>query len=106
MIRVYRHAVARLQVGRHCLAQRGDAIGGRVAVMAIPQRLDPGLDDMVWRAEIRLADAQIDDVPALCRQFLRSGEHFKGGFGAEAVNRGSKLKHGPVSRDREAMFGS
>jgi hypothetical protein len=41
--------------------------------MPVAQRLDPGLDDMVRRAEIRLADAQIDDVLALGGQFLCPG---------------------------------
>ena len=35
-----------LQVGRHRLAQRQDAVGRRIAVMPVAQRLHRGLDDM------------------------------------------------------------
>ncbi len=34
-------------------------------MVAVAQRLDRGLDDMVRRAEVGLADAEIDDVAAL-----------------------------------------
>ena len=40
-------AVAAVQVLRHRLAQRQDALGRRVAVVAVAQRLDGGLDDVL-----------------------------------------------------------
>ncbi len=54
-----------MQVGGDRLAQRRDADRRRVAVMAVAQRLHRRLDDEVGRAEIGLADAEIDDVAAL-----------------------------------------
>jgi hypothetical protein len=59
---------ALVQVGGDRLAQRQDAGRRRVAVMAVAQRLDRGLDDVVRRAEVGLADAEIDDVAALPRR--------------------------------------
>ena len=53
------------EIGSHRLAQRRDAVRGRIAVVAVAQRLDRGLDDEIRRAEIGLADAEIDDVAAL-----------------------------------------
>ena len=53
---------------RDRLAQRQDADRRRVAVMAVAQRLHRRLDDVVGRAEVGLADAEIDDVAALARQ--------------------------------------
>ena len=58
---------ALVQVGGDRLAQRRNADRRRVAVVAVAQRLDRGLDDEVGRAEIGLADAEIDDVAALRR---------------------------------------
>ncbi len=55
-------AEALVEVGRDGLAQRQDAGGRRVAVVPVAQRLDGGLDDVLGRAEIGLADAEIDDV--------------------------------------------
>ena len=59
---------ALVQVGGDRLAQRQDAVRRRVAVMAVAQRLDGGLDDVLGRAEVGLADAEIDDVAALARR--------------------------------------
>ena len=53
------------EIGGDRLAQRQDADRRRIAVMAVAQRLDRRLDDEIRRAEIRLADAEIDDVAAL-----------------------------------------
>ena len=73
------HAMALLEVGRHRLAQLGDAVGGRVAVMAVAQRLAGRFHDMLGRLEVGLADAEIDDVLALGLQGLGAGEHLEGG---------------------------
>src|ERR1041385_7547378 len=53
---------------------RGVPVGRRVAVMTVAQRLDGGFDDEVRRAEIRLADAEADDVTALRRQRIGAGQ--------------------------------
>ena len=63
-------AVAAGHVGRHRLAQRQDAVRRRVAVMAVAQRLDRGLDDVRRRLEVGLADAEVDDATALALQVV------------------------------------
>ena len=82
------------EVGRDRLAQRRNAVRRRVAVVAVAQRLDRGLDDEVGRAEVGLADAEIDDVAALRRQRIGARQHGKGVFLADAVERGNGLQHG------------
>ena len=66
----------------------------RIAVMAVAQRLDRGLDDVVGRAEIRLADAEIDDVAALRGQRVGARQHGEGVFLADPVEGRDGLKHG------------
>ena len=66
---------AAVKVGRHRLAQRRDSGRVGIAVLAVAQRLDGGLDDMGWRFEVGLADAEIDDVAPLALQFGRLREH-------------------------------
>src|SRR3546814_15522381 len=61
-------------VGRDRLAQRLDAVRRGIAVMSVAQRLAGGLDDMLGRLEVRLADAEVDDVPPLGRQRRGSGK--------------------------------
>ena len=51
-------------------------------MMAVPQRLDGGFDDVLGRAEVRLADPEIDDVLAGLRE--RSGAR-QDGEGAAAA---------------------
>ena len=87
-------AEALVQVGGHRLAQRQDAVRGRIAMMAVAQRLDRRLDDMVGGAEIRLADAQIDDVAALGGQRGGPRQHGKGVFLADPVESGDGPEHG------------
>ena len=84
---------ALVQVGRHRLAQRRDAVRRRVAVMAVAQRLDRGLDDVLGRAEIRLADAEIDDVAALRGQRVGARQHREGVLLADAVEGRDGLQH-------------
>ena len=62
-------------------------------MMAVAQRLDRGFDDMVGGAEVRLADAQIDDVAALGRQGGGARQNGEGVFLADAVKIGDGL-HG------------
>ena len=78
-------------VGGHGLAQRQDAVGRRVAVMAVAQRLDRGLDDVRRGREVRLADAEIDDRPALLLQARRPRQHLEGALGAEPADRRGEL---------------
>ena len=73
-----------MNVRRHGLAQRQYAVGGRVSVMAVAERLHRRLHHMFRRFEIRLTDAEIDDVLALTLQFCGAGENLKGCLGLEA----------------------
>ena len=86
-------AVAAVQIGRHRLAQRQDAVGRRVAVMAVGQRLAPGLDDVLGGREIGLADAEIDDRAALRRQRVGARQHLECGLGAEHRHPAGHLQH-------------
>ena len=85
---------ALVQVGGDRLAQRQDADRRRVAVMAVAQRLDRRLDDEIGRAEIRLADAEIDDVAALRGKRIGARQHGEGVLLADAVESRDGLQHG------------
>ena len=63
-------------------------------MMPVPQRLDPGLDDMLGRAEIRLPDPEIDDVLAVGGQRLGARENLERGLGAKAGEGGGGVEHG------------
>ena len=54
--------MAAVQVGCDSLPQGGDAVGGRIAMMAVAQRLDARFNNMGGCLEIRLPDAKVDDV--------------------------------------------
>jgi hypothetical protein len=75
---------AQQDVRRHRLAQGRDAVRRRVAVMAVAQRLHRRLDDVLGRLEVRLADAEIDDVFAFGRQRRGSGQDLESGLRAQA----------------------
>ena len=83
-------------VRRHGLAQPGHAGRRGIAVMAVGERPRRRLDDMVRGFEIRLADAEIDNVLAPGRQRRRAGENLEGGFGAEPPGAVGKLRCGHV----------
>ena len=89
-----RHAVAPVQVGRDGLAQLRDAVGRRVAVVAVADGLDGGFTDVRGRLEVRLADAEVDDILAGGGQCGGAGEHLEGGFGAETVETVGEVEHG------------
>ena len=95
-----------VQVGGDRLAQRRNAVCRRVAVMALAQRLDRRLDDEIGRAEIGLADAEIDDIAALRDQGVGAGEHREGIFLADAVESRDRFQHGVTPRQwlREPYF--
>ena len=88
---------ALVQVGRDRFAQRQDADRRRIAVLAVAQRLDRGLDDMRRGRKIRLADAEIDDVAALRRQRGGARQHREGVFLTDPVEIGDGLQHGFLS---------
>ena len=90
--------MAQFQVLGDGLAQLEDAVGGGVAMVAVAQRLDRRLDHVVGRLEIRLADAQVDDVAALGLELLGAGQHLEGALGAEPRDRSRGLQHIRSSR--------
>ena len=61
--------------------------------MAVAQRLDGGLDDVLGRAEIGLADAEIDDVAALGGELGRPRQHREGVLLADAVEGRDGFQH-------------
>ncbi len=83
-----------MQVGGDGFAQRNNAVGGCVAVMAIAQRLDRGFDDVIGGAKIRLADAEIDDVAALGCQQIGTRQNRERVFLTDTVESGNRLQHG------------
>ena len=77
-----------VQILRHRLAQRRNPGRVGIAVLAVAQSFDGGLDDMRRRFEIGLADAEIDDVAPLALQFGRPRQHGEGVFLADALKGG------------------
>jgi hypothetical protein len=69
-------------------------------VVAIAQRLDCRLDDEIRCPEIRLTDAEIDNVPALGRERVGTGKDRKGVFLADAVEGRDCTKHDGLSSGR------
>ena len=66
-------------------AGRLQPVCGRVAVLAVAQRLDRGLDNVRRRLEVRLADSEIDDVPARSLQSCSARKNGEGVFLSQAV---------------------
>ena len=62
-------------------------------MMAVAQGLHRGLNDKIGRAEIGLADAEVDDVAALRRQGVGPGKHSEGVFLADAIESRDGTKH-------------
>ena len=84
---------ALVEIGGDRLAQRQDADRRRVPVMAVTQRLGRRFDDKIRRAEIGLADAEIDDVAALRGKLHRTCEHGERVFLADAIESRDGLQH-------------
>jgi hypothetical protein len=85
-IGIHLRTEATLQVSGNRLAQRSDAAGRRVAVVAVTQGLDRRFDDMVGCLEIRLPDAEVDDRASLGLQFRSTAENRQGAFAVQAVD--------------------
>src|SRR5215470_8943005 len=73
---------------------RSAATASRSAVMSVAQRLDRGFNDEIGRAEIGLADAEVDDVAPLRRERVGARQHGKGIFLADAIEGGNGFQHG------------
>jgi hypothetical protein len=65
------------EIFRHGFPQWQDALRRRVAVMTVAQRLDGCLDDVLRRLEVRLANAEVDDVLALALQLRCARQHLE-----------------------------
>ncbi len=85
--------VAAQEIGRDRGTQRRDAVRRRIAVMAVGERLAPGLDDVLGGREIRLADAEIDDRAALGGERIGAGQHLERGLGPQDTHASGHLQH-------------
>ncbi len=90
--------MALVQIGGDRLAQRENAGRRGIAVLAVMQRLDRGLDNMRRGFEIGLADAEVDDVAALRLQGGGFRQHRERVFLADAIKRRNQMKHGRPPR--------
>ena len=64
--------------------------------MSVAQRLDRRLDDKIRRAEIRLADTEIDDVAALRCKLRGARKHGEGVLLTDTIKGGNGLQHGGI----------
>ena len=92
------HLEALAKVGGHRFAQRRDADCRGIAVMAVAQRLDRGFNDEIGRAEIGLADAEIDDIAPLGGERVGARQHRKGILLSNAIEGGNGFQHVITSR--------
>ena len=66
--------------------------------MAVAQRLHRRLDDVIGGAEIRLADAEIDDVAAFRGEPRRARQHGERVLLADPIECRDGAKHGSPER--------
>ncbi len=69
-------------------------VARRVAMVAVAQRLHRRLDDVLRRAEIGLADAEVDNVAALGRKLGGACQDGERVLLADPVEAGDGMKHG------------
>jgi hypothetical protein len=62
-------------------------------MVAVAQRLDGGLDDVLGRLEVGLADAEVDDVAPFGGESRRASEHGEGILLSETVESGDGVEH-------------
>jgi hypothetical protein len=63
-----------------------DAGNRRVMGGTFFQPLDAGRDNRLRRVEVRFADFQVNDIPALAFQLAGARQHFKRGFAAHSIH--------------------
>ena len=98
-------AVAAVEIGRHRLAQHGQAERRRIAVFAVAQRFDRRFDDVIRGFEIGLADAEVEEVAPLALQPRRFVEHRESVLVAEARElTGLKEKSGLIREALKALI--
>ena len=66
-------------------------------MVAVPERLDGGFDDVPGGLEIRLSDTEIYDRAALRLERLGARQDLEGAFGADAAHGRGGFQHGLVS---------
>jgi hypothetical protein len=82
-------------------AQVEEPARGAVARLAIVERTHGGLDDVGRGGEIRLADLDVENLPALPLELFGTREHVERTFGAKVVDaRGERDVHGGWSGGR------
>ena len=91
------HIEPLVQIGGDGFAQGQNTGGGRIAVMAVAQRLDRSFHNMLRGLEVRLADTKIDDVLALALQFGGAGQNRKGVFFTHTTERINDVQHKQTS---------
>ncbi len=84
--RVDGHAAMRRQVRRARLAQLGQPGRRAVVGVAVAQRAHAGLDDVLRRPEVGLADLEVDHAPAGRLERLRPRQHLERGLGPEPAH--------------------
>src|SRR6266446_9319044 len=81
------------EVGGDRGAQRRDAVGWSVAVMAVGERLAAGFDDVFRGREIRLADPEVDDGAAVRGEGIGARQHLERRLGPEHPHASGHLQH-------------
>src|SRR5262245_4591253 len=92
-------AVPAPKIGGDGLTQRQNALRRRITMLTIAQRLDGSIDDVLRRFEIRLANAEVDDILALALQFGGACQNLECRFGPQPLQIRHELQHGARSLD-------
>src|ERR1700741_517763 len=71
--------------------------------MAVGGRFAAGLDDVLRRREIRLADPEIDDRATLCRERVGARQHLECGLGPERAHARGHLQHSTLPDGRPSL---
>ena len=82
-----------LQIGGHGFAQRRNSNCRRIAMVTIAKCFDRRFDDEIGRAEVGLADAEIDDVTALRNKLGCARQHREGVLLADTIEAGNGSQH-------------
>ena len=91
-------------VAGHGLAEFRQPRRGAIVGVAVLQRLDAGLDDVLRRLKVGFADFQVDNLAPLRLQRPRPGQHLKGGFGSQTAHTGGN-SHNSTSLKQVSVVG-
>ncbi len=84
---------------RHRLSQSDLALGRPISVGSVAHRLGRGVEDVRCDGEVRLTDAEVDDIPAFTGERLGSLENREGRFGSNLSGPGSRAHAGFAQLD-------